>query len=78
MKKVNDILNKIKKAWEQLRYNPCFYKYTYYIATGAWLLLLIFILKAKWLKNKKIFYGNVYIKFTIGYNKIKEVQTSKL
>ena len=47
MKKVNDILNKIKKEWEQLKYNPCFYKYTYYIATGAWLLLLIYILKTK-------------------------------
>ena len=47
MKKVNDILNKIKKAWEQLKYNPYFYKYVYYIATGAWLLLLIYILKTK-------------------------------
>ena len=47
MKKVNDILNKIKKAWEQLKYNPYFYKHTYYIATGAWLLLLIYILKTK-------------------------------
>ena len=43
MKKVNDILNKFKKAWEQLKYNPYFYKYTYYIATGACLLLLIYI-----------------------------------
>ena len=47
MDKVNDILDKIKKAWEKLKYNPCFYKYTYYIATGAWLLLLIYILKTK-------------------------------
>ena len=47
MKKTNDILSKIKKAWGQLKYNPCFYKYIYYIATGAWLLLLIYILKAK-------------------------------
>ena len=47
MKKVNDILNKIKKEWGQLKYNPCFYKHTYYIVTGAWLLLLIYILKTK-------------------------------
>lgn len=47
MKKVNDILNKIKKECGQLKYNPCFYKYTYYIVTGAWLLLLIYILKTK-------------------------------
>ena len=47
MKKVNDILNKIKKEWGQLKYNTCFYKYTYYIVTGAWLLLLIYILKTK-------------------------------
>lgn len=47
MKKVNDILNKIKKECGQLKYNPCFYKYTYYIATNAWLLLLIYILKTK-------------------------------
>lgn len=47
MKKVNDILSKIKVVWAQLKYNPYFYKYTYYIATGAWLLLLIYILKTK-------------------------------
>ena len=47
MKKVNDILSKIKKVWEKLKYNPRFDKYTYYIATGAWLLLLIYILKTK-------------------------------
>lgn len=47
MKKVNDILNKIKKECGQLKYNPCFYKYIYYIVTGAWLLLLIYILKTK-------------------------------
>ena len=47
MKILNNILNKIKKTWGQLKYNPHFYKYTYYIATGAWLLLLIYILKTK-------------------------------
>ena len=47
MKKVNDILNKIKVVWGQLKYNPCFYKYTYYIATGAWVVLLIYVLKTK-------------------------------
>ena len=47
MKILNSILNKIKKEWEQLKYNPYFYKHTYYIATGAWLLLLIYILKTK-------------------------------
>ena len=47
MKKVNDILNKIKKAWEKLKYNPCFYKYAYYLVSGAWVILLIYILKTK-------------------------------
>ena len=76
MKILNNILNKIKKTWGQLKYNPHFYKYTYYIVCGAWVVLLIYILKTKWLKIK-IFYKNMYIKFTIGYNKIKEVQPSK-
>ena len=45
MKKVNDILNKIKKKLEYLKYNPYFYKYAYYLASGTWVILLIYILK---------------------------------
>lgn len=47
MKKVNNILSKIKEKWKQLKYNPYFYKYTYCIACGAWIVLLIYILKTK-------------------------------
>lgn len=38
-------LNKIKKKWRQLKYNPYFYKYVYYIVIGVWVVLLIYILK---------------------------------
>ena len=47
MKILNNILNKIKKTWRQLKYNPHFYKYTDYIICGAWVVLLIYILKTK-------------------------------